>query len=371
MKYDLVIPTRDSGAFIAAFLKAYRKLGIEPLYIVDARSVDDTRDVLHALGARVQSYEPLADFAEAGMIEFSAKAACADWIWRLDDDEFPSRALVDWVERAEVLAPVVGVCRREVHHFEGRFVYSRWPTRLNDGDENAVDYQYRIFKRDAVRFLQQIHTPGIEIPPDAQKIPSDAFMIHLNCILHDVEHRLTKVRKYAQHNEELSWSVIDESLPEYLDRNLQNYRADGLEEFSPLLASLKPPQAPVSLPPLTAEEQERVAQHLERSRTLSRARRGAALRLSLERNLDLVPKPVLLAVAKFVASMGEPRRFPALRPWGDWLWNYLHAQDAPPAPNAPPPQFVPPAAETESCAKKQPLPSSDNEPPRSLRRKSR
>ncbi|MFY9656902.1 MAG: radical SAM protein [Methylocystis sp.] len=351
MKYDLIIPTRDSGAFVGVFLKAYRKLGIEPLYIVDARSTDDTRDLLLALGARIVSYEPSADFAEAGMIEFGAKAACADWVWRLDDDEFPSQALVDWVERAEVLTPVVGACRREVHCFKGRFVYSRWPTRLKDGDQNAVDYQYRIFRRDAVRYLQQVHTPGFELPPDALQIPGDVFMIHLNCIVHDVAFRLSKVRTYAQHDKELSWHIIDESLPEYLDRRLQNYRADGLEEFSQLFTSLKRPEMPIALPKLTADEQARVSRLLERAHETSRARRDAAFRHSLERSLDRAPKPVVREIAKFVASIAGHTGLPAVRAWGDWLWNFVHEPVAPAAAPAP---VVPPATETQFCAKKQP-----------------
>jgi MoaA/NifB/PqqE/SkfB family radical SAM enzyme len=353
MKYDLVIPTRDSGAFVGVFLKAYRKLGIEPLYIVDARSVDDTRDVLRALGARVLSYEPFADFAEAGMIEFAAKAACADWIWRLDDDEFPSQALVDWVERAEVLAPVVAACRREVHYHEGRHVYSRWPTRLKDHDQNAVDYQYRIFRRDAVRYLHQVHTPGFEVPPASLHIPGDIFMIHLNCILRDVAFRLSKVRTYARHDADLSWSIIDESLPEYLDGRLQDYRDDGLAEFSNLFASLKPPQAPVSLPPLTADEQVRVARHLERSRELSLARRKAARRLALQRSFDRVPKPVVREIAKFVASIAGHTGLPSIRAFGDSLWNYAYAPVAPTAPVAPVPPAAPPP-DTQFCAEKQP-----------------
>ena len=353
MKYDLIIPTRDSGKFVGVFLQAYRKLGIEPLYIVDARSVDNTRDVLLALGARARSYEPFADFAEAGMVEFGAKAACAEWIWRLDDDEFPSRALVDWIERAEVRAPVVGACRREVHFHRGKYVYSRWPTRLKEDDQNAVDYQFRIFNRDAVRYLHQVHTPGFELPPDAPKIPGDIFMIHLNCILHGVEYRLSKVRNYARHDKELSWTVIDESLPEYLDGRLQDYRDDGLAEFSNLFASLSQPRAPSALPRLTADEQERVARLLDRARELSRKRSKAARRPALQRSFDRVPKPVVREIAKFVASIAGHTGLPAIRDIGDSLWNYAYAPVAEPAPAAPLPPAAPPS-EKQFCAEKQP-----------------
>jgi MoaA/NifB/PqqE/SkfB family radical SAM enzyme len=344
MKFDLIIPTRDSEPYIGVFLKAYRKFGIEPLYIVDSRSTDDTRDVLLAMGARVLSYTPTADFAEAGMIEFGARAACADWVWRLDDDEFPSRALVEWVKSAEINTDVVGASRREVHYFQEKYVYSRWPTRLKE-DRSAVNYQYRIFRRDAVRYVHRVHTPGFELPSQPFEIPGDLFTIHLNCILHNVDFRLSKVRAYAQHNEALSWSVIDESLPEYLDRGLQNYCKHGLEEFSQLFASLKRPQAPLSLPPLTEDEQAKVARLVALSRETLRARQ-------IEQTLASAPKPVLREVSKFLSSIAGPTRSGFARHWGERLWNLAHAPITAPTSPASPPLVA--ATETQFCARKQP-----------------
>ena len=55
-------------------------------------------------GPRCSECTPSADFAEAGMIEFGSRASGASRILRLDDDEFPTRRLLDWARR-ESAAP--------------------------------------------------------------------------------------------------------------------------------------------------------------------------------------------------------------------------------------------------------------------------
>ena len=63
--YQIVIPTRDSARWIAPFLKAYRNLGVEPLYLVDSRSVDDTAQILQSMQAQIKFVTPTFDRVES------------------------------------------------------------------------------------------------------------------------------------------------------------------------------------------------------------------------------------------------------------------------------------------------------------------
>ena len=96
-RFKVLIPTRDSARWIGIFLDAYRKVGIELFYVLDTRSADSTLDILRRKQADLIPFAPSADFAEAGMLEFGARHAGVDWLLRVDDDEFPSRALLRWI----------------------------------------------------------------------------------------------------------------------------------------------------------------------------------------------------------------------------------------------------------------------------------
>jgi len=87
----VVIPTRDSARWIGTFLNAYRRLGVEPIYIVDTRSEDATLNILRDMLAVLIPFTPSGPFAEAGMVEFGSRQAGAEWVLRLDDDEFRRR----------------------------------------------------------------------------------------------------------------------------------------------------------------------------------------------------------------------------------------------------------------------------------------
>ena len=120
-----VVCTRDSAPWIGQFLTAYRALGIEPLYIHDARSVDATRTVLQRAGAEVIDFDPAGDYVEAGMIKFGAMRAKSEWVFRIDDDEFPSLALLRWLanEGSCSRVPVVICSPRDVFRSGGNYAY--------------------------------------------------------------------------------------------------------------------------------------------------------------------------------------------------------------------------------------------------------
>lgn len=95
--WRLFIPTRDSARWIGMILDFHMSLGLTPLVVVDARTKDNTRDIIASKGLSYLEFEPRGDFPEAGMLEYAAQHANADWLLRLDDDELPTKKLIDFV----------------------------------------------------------------------------------------------------------------------------------------------------------------------------------------------------------------------------------------------------------------------------------
>ena len=236
----IVIPTRDSGRWVSTFLLAYRAAGVEPFYVVDARSSDDTLDCLKTHKAEFVVFTPHGDFPEAGMIEFGSKACGSQWVLRLDDDEFPSGRLLKWLDElpSNSLNPVFHIGRRELFAREGQIYYSRSRGRFQNYAKDTIHPQPRVYRVDAVEYVEQLHTSGIVVPKVGSIAPNDAFFIHLNCLLRTPEERLRKVELYERILPAATIAVADEYLPELF--SLEHHRAssDGLDEFRPLLEKL-------------------------------------------------------------------------------------------------------------------------------------
>ena len=238
----IFIPTRDSARWVGIFLDAYRRLGVEPLYVVDARSTDGTLDLLREKGADCVVFTPGGDFAESGMIEAGARAAGGGWLLRLDDDEFPSRALVDWIgARTGSLNQVWQISRRELYREpDGAIVYSRAPTRYPSvWREDFLHPQPRFFHAGRVRFIEQVHTCGYEDAKFFDFAPEQAFIIHCNCLLRTPAERFAKMARYEAIRPGGAFIVADECLPEIFPASHHDAGRDGLEEFVPLFDALR------------------------------------------------------------------------------------------------------------------------------------
>ena len=253
--FDLLIPTRDSALWLPVFLDRYRAIGVDPLYVVDTRSRDDTLKILEERGVNFVCFTPKGNFAEDGMIEYGVNHSQAQWILRIDDDEFVPRSLLSWVQEEIEISncDAYSISCREVHIRNGLFVYSRWPSRIGwNGDYNMLNPQLRLFRKGAVEFVREVHTSGVKHPQRHGYAPSDIFFIHCNCILRDANRRLAKIRAYARDKMELSWMCVDESLPEIFPCEAYNYSSDQLSEFDKLFEAL--PLAGHQIPDLTKEE---------------------------------------------------------------------------------------------------------------------
>src|SRR5262245_24176230 len=112
--FRLVVPTRNSGRWLGYFIAGYRSVGLNPLFLLDRRSNDDSKEILSREGADVAEVSPVADRAEALIGLIPGLCGGSRWVLRLDDDEFPSAAMLRWIAAnlLEVSADVILLPRR-------------------------------------------------------------------------------------------------------------------------------------------------------------------------------------------------------------------------------------------------------------------
>jgi len=232
----VVIPTRDGSRWLPAFARAYARLGIHPLYILDGRTVDDSRAVLAKLGCDVVEVPAEHDRGE-DVLWRGAGAARAEWLLRMDDDEMPSRCLIDWIAEAGVQRPepVLYVSCRQ--YWAGG--YSRMESfYFNHSRPDFLAPQPRLFRPDRVRFTDALHTAGIETD-GAGWAPAAAFFLHLDWVVRDRPARLAKLVGYERQRPGGGIRYAHFSLPEHQDYDRLRITALPTREFAPLLSDVR------------------------------------------------------------------------------------------------------------------------------------
>jgi hypothetical protein len=243
MRFEIVIPTRNGARWLGQFLAAYRKLGVEPLYIVDARSDDRTEVLLRSAGARTALCCMEADFPEGGMIEFASHLVEHDWILRIDDDEFPSQRLLVWAEETGCRASVDcwSLSRLPLLRYEGGIKYGRLRSLHHSGKE-FIDPQNRLYRHRRVEYCDELHSAGFKTHR-MHFAPADAFLVHCEVLLKNAKERLEKLRRYEAGAPGSSWKFGYHSLPELFPRVDRRLAPLPNDEFDALLVSLPQPQA--------------------------------------------------------------------------------------------------------------------------------
>lgn len=263
--YKIYIPTRNSGAWIDKIIRYYQVLNINPVFIADSRSNDDTINILKSNRADYFEFLPEDDYAEAGMVEFASKVIGSKWLLRLDDDELPSKRLISQLDTfcSHKEYDSWAISRREVFEYENTFVYSRWPSRIqyfinnyqSPGIIEILQPFPRLYRLDRVKYINKVHTAGYTISGRTGYADNELFIVHFQGLVKTPEQRLEKVRKYADIGNRFdAWSVTDEYLPEYLDKDLYDFSADGMDEFQEIFESVKI-VSKSEKPRLTSEEE--------------------------------------------------------------------------------------------------------------------
>jgi FkbM family methyltransferase len=191
---SIIVPTIDSKRYIDVILRYYRESGIEVEVFIDSKSCDSTPEIVQA------HYPPRFirnDATRVGeIIEAMSIAVGARWVLRLDDDELPSRAMLDFVADAITRddADAYSFARHQC-------VVSKSGTLLRSTAFNPLNHQqWRLYQVDKVRYTSAGHTPGFLL--DGLRLvvaPVDAAMIHLDWAVHSFDERQLKVSRYNAH----------------------------------------------------------------------------------------------------------------------------------------------------------------------------
>ncbi len=121
----------------------------------------------------------------------------------------------------------------------GNYAYTRHPNRyFNAEAPHYLGPHHRLFQPSMVSYSERLHSPGFTVPPPFEFAPQDAFFIHCNCLVRSVGQRLAKLRRYEAISPLSSWRFADEYVPELFEPSTDAAN-DGLDEFTPLLATLQ------------------------------------------------------------------------------------------------------------------------------------
>lgn len=191
----IVVPTFNAEAFLDITLSYYQRLGVPVTVFVDGKSRDRTEDIARDLATTVFVIDNNANVVE-GMIERLSTQAKATWVLRLDDDEFPTKAMLTYVAHIihDETVYAVGFVRKQC-------AVSRRRTLKASTIHHETDHrQWRLYRPAQMTWTQAVHTAGFTpVAAHSQAAPESAFMVHLDWSLHDYASRAAKVKRYDEH----------------------------------------------------------------------------------------------------------------------------------------------------------------------------
>jgi hypothetical protein len=214
-KITLVVPTFDSESWIRSVVDFYDGIGVRPLYAVDGRTGDRTREILAARSQNWITVAATAPRVEA-MLPGILRQVDTPWVLRLDDDELPAPELLQCCDQAVERhdAPVWGFPRLCLRWSPGRQALE-YSTFLTFGAHVDMDRQWRLFRPDCVTLRDEVHTPGFDSSLKA-RAPSDARILHFDWVLRTPSRRREKALSYESQagSSEHPRQVLHEAIPE-------------------------------------------------------------------------------------------------------------------------------------------------------------
>ena len=191
---SIVIPTINSARYIDIVLAFYQRHQIPVSVLVDDRSRDETFAVASRLVPDTRLIRNPGSIVE-DLIPLIAQMFATQWILRIDDDELPTLAMMQFVEEAighnEVA--VFGFLRHQC-------AISRAAGLLHArGVSTSLHRQWRLFQPTRVTFHNSLHTPGLLADGIYESGPASASLIHLDWAVHTLAERREKLEFYDAH----------------------------------------------------------------------------------------------------------------------------------------------------------------------------
>ena len=188
MSLSVNLMTRGPAARVAGLLRLLRPAVDEILVAVDDRSEAELVAALAPLADRVVLY-PYAEPVDRPLAWLHAECS-GKWVLTIDDDEIPSRALLDALPEL--------VRARDVTHY---WLPRRWlfptPGSYLAQPPWRPDYQLRLVENDPrlLSFPDETHKPIAALGPGRYL---DLPLYHADCVLNGREGRREKARKYER-----------------------------------------------------------------------------------------------------------------------------------------------------------------------------
>lgn len=230
-----IIVTKDSAPHIGIVLEHFKRLGVVPRVFVDAKTTDSTFTICKAAGAQTEIIENPFGRVEP-LIEKVAHLCDTDWILRFDDDELPSR---------QMLETAISLVRNPQH---GQYAFKLVHGILNARNgidalrfyeipPNGPHFQWRLFNRRVTQFRDTIHTPGFFVNDGVHCSDTDLF-VHIQWIVKSYAQRQRKIQLYDSQQDGAGTSWLDYYLIEDNAEALATaYPLEG-DEFSEVVADL-------------------------------------------------------------------------------------------------------------------------------------
>lgn len=271
MKFRVVIVTRDSAGWIGTIADAYRRLGLRPLYLVHDKTRDATTEILVKAGEDVRPITLARDYVEAAISQFPNLVE-EDWVLRMDDDEFPSRRMIDFTQKAinRTKEQAIVFPRREALPHVAPLAYPRMEILYNAPlIPFLIDPQARAFRHREVAFSAEIHTPGF-VPASVRVAPENAYMVHFNTTVRSFAQRLAKLARYEKESPGAGiLPAACTSLPEILTPEELRARPFETREFDELARRLRFIPQDEAAETADSEVQARILAHFKQARVAS------------------------------------------------------------------------------------------------------
>lgn len=197
--FTVLIPTKDSAAWIGTLLSHYQARGLTPTLLLDDRTTDATRVIAEQAGAPVVDVH---GFTHTEAIVCIAKD-CVKTPWALfvHDDEVPSEKLFERLAGPPPPgdAQTVALPRRWAWYEPGQPLQYGRSTRWQDRTgQHGNDHHWRLFRPDQVVYTPTMHWDGYYIDRWS-RVPLDTYIIHFEWVLRSHAQRMGKIIRYDEH----------------------------------------------------------------------------------------------------------------------------------------------------------------------------
>jgi hypothetical protein len=222
----IFIPTWNAARHLDLILAYYAGIGIAPTLVIDSKTNDATPNLAQQFGCPTIIVQNPTNRAQY-IIETGARALATPWALRMDDDEAPSRGMLNYIVGiVGGLKPesIVGFPRHQCSVRDGKLLTS---TKHKSHEHR----QWRLFHPASMHYTERGHTPGFEVPENHRMpAPDCAAMLHFDWVVRSPEERAAKVARYDAHT------------PNHGSAWRDYYLADTLEDFEGQLALIHLPE---------------------------------------------------------------------------------------------------------------------------------